>query len=107
MRTHDDNACSLTGATSFINVDLRNGGLFKQPLIDTNGDGKYDNKDTLVGMLTYNDNIDPNSGNTQISINGQLSNMTMATGTKGVISINQNPLSDNPLLRRLSWRESF
>ena len=107
MRTHDDNACSLTGATSFINVDLRNGGLFKQPLLDTNGDGKYDNKDTLVGMLTYNNNIAPNSGNTEVSINGQRSNMTVATGTNGDISINQNPLSDNPILRRLSWREIF
>ena len=33
--------------------------------------------------------------------------MTMAIGTNGVISINQNPLSDNPILRRLSWREIF
>lgn len=107
MRTNDENACSLTGATSFINVDLRNGGLFKKPLIDTNGDGKYDEKDTFVGMLTYNNNIAPNSGNTKISINGQLSNMTVAIGTNGVISINQNPLPNDPTLRRVSWREIF
>ena len=58
-------------------------------------------------MLTYNNNIAPNSGNTEVSINGQRSNMTVATGTNGDISINQNPLSDNPILRRLSWREIF
>ena len=107
MRTHDDKACSLTGATSFINVDLRNGGLFKQPLLDTNGDGKYDSKDTLVGMVSYNNNIAPNSGTTRITNNGQASNITVGIGTNGVISINQNPLDTDPVLRRVSWREIF
>lgn len=106
-RTDETNVCTPTGSTSFISVDLKNGGLYRAPIYDTNFDGKYDDKDVNIGMMTYKDNIAPTKGSVGATVNGRNTTAVVALGTKRTISFLINPLGDDPILRRLSWREIF
>ena len=47
-----ENACKVSGSTSIISVDLRNGGEYEKSVFDTDRNRKVDDKDDVGGMLT-------------------------------------------------------
>ena len=47
-----ENACKVSGSTSIISVDLRNGGEYEKSVFDTDSNRKVDDKDDVGGMLT-------------------------------------------------------
>lgn len=108
-------SCSLSGSTSFINVDLKNGGLFGKPVFDTNGDGVFDEKDAKAGMVTYYDNIAATSAMSMAQTANGEATVLAAMGDTGQISLTMNPLEEPPppktppkgIVRRISWQEIF
>lgn len=107
-QTDSANSCTISGSTSFINVDLTDGGLFDQPLFDTNNDGKFDGDDVKIGMVTFNNLIAPSSGMAPVQTDQGLYNTIVAIGVGDKINLNINPLLNRRSgLRRLSWREIY
>ena len=115
-RTNDGTSCSLDGSTSFISVDLKNGGLFPTAILDTNGDGKVDGQDAKVGMVTYANNIAVAYSVAQARHQSGNAVVIAATGTGGQISaaivtgkmqIIPPPVKAKGTIRRISWQEIF
>ena len=114
-RTDDPNSCSLTGSTSFIGLNLKDGAMPKDKLYDTNGDGKFDNDDVDAGIITVANNLAVVSSSVMIlNSAGSLANLKVAVGTNGVVALQrqkytlqQQPPSGKAVLRRISWREIF
>ena len=117
-RTDDPNSCSLTGSTSFIGLNLKDGAMPKDKLYDTNGDGKFDNDDVDAGIITVANNLAVVSSSVMILNSvGSEANLKVAVGTNGVVALQrqkyamptqppQGP-SVKAVLRRISWREIF
>lgn len=100
-----ENICVSSGTTSFIAVDVKDGSLFDSPIFDLNGDGKFDENDGKIGMISFKGNIALNSSLLMLKT-PQRVNLLTAIGTNEVISLNIKP--DNGVqFRRLSWREIF
>lgn len=118
-RTDDPNSCSLTGSTSFIGLNLKDGAMPKDKLYDTNGDGKFDNDDVDAGIITVANNLAVVSSSVMILNSvGSQANLKMAVGTNGVVALQRQkyavpppptptPPSGKAVLRRISWREIF
>ncbi|AZR59212.1 pilus assembly protein [Eikenella corrodens] len=107
-------SCSLSGSTSFINVDLKNGGLFGKPVFDTNGDGVFDEKDAKTGMITFYDNIAVTSAMSLAQTANGEATVLAAMGDTGQMSLAMNPLEkprppqdSKGIVRRISWQEIF
>ena len=107
-------SCSLSGSTSFINVDLKNGGLFGKPVFDTNGDGVFDEKDAKTGMITFYDNIAVTSAMSLAQTANGEATVLAAMGDTGQMSLAMNPLekprpphNSKGIVRRISWQEIF
>ena len=47
-----ENACKVSGSTSIISVDLRNGGEYEKSVFDTDRNRKVDDKDDVGSMIT-------------------------------------------------------
>lgn len=114
-RTTNPTSCSLSGSTSFINVDLKNGGLFGKPVFDTNGDGVFDENDAKVAMVTFYDNIAVTSAMSLAQTANGEATVLAAMGDTGQMSLTMNPLEEPPppktppkgIIRRISWQEIF
>lgn len=108
--TDDTNLqCQRSGSTSYLSVDVSNGGLSNIPVFDTNNDGKHDQSDEpisvfeMLGMTTSQTRV------TRIKkLDGTIGSLLIANdGTlkrdASLYDIKQSPAG----LRRLSWREIF
>lgn len=111
--TGNISAACVRGANSgWVQVDVRNGGRFPKALVDTNNDGKFDEKDSSeVGMV---ENIGVNTPNASLfkyrDEDGKIQTVGLSKSGLGEDEEAWRRFRDLETLagvRRISWREIF
>lgn len=97
-----------SGKSALIEVDLRNGGLYKKPVFDTDRDGLFNTNDTLAAMSVNENSLSLKRKN--ITINNGISKAYDSAISHG----DSNQTADEERLNRfqnkvsrISWREIF
>lgn len=100
--------CQRAGSTSYISVDVKNGGLNKKPIFDTNRDGLHNNDDKSVAIYEIGGMTTSQSTLMQVRLpNG--TTRAVIRGTDGGITadVDLHKLDSEAGVRRISWREIF
>lgn len=109
--------CSTSGgATYMTTVNLFNGGKYRKPVYDTNGDGSYDSQDTVYSTMAMSGTTPRLLGS--VSLNAEKPASTegdkkketcyAAVNTSGEMgTICSDAITAAFSIRRISWRELF
>lgn len=103
------NMCASSGQSALIEVDLRTGGLFNQPLFDTGGDKRVNNQDTAASAMISSEGLALKRVNVNVQGGAERreARVLWVGDTGDIVDISLNPLIQTNRVRRISWREVF
>lgn len=94
--------CEGTGKGRLVEVEALSGGMLGYPVLDTNGDGKIDDKDQVVAGTNINDGI--TGGITIVESDGGLDSKFLTSSSGAVHRILELGAS-MPYSKRIMWRQ--
>ena len=105
--TNNGNICSNnSGVSALIEVDLQTGGMYRNPVFDTNRDHRFDNSDALSAMVVHTGQLALKRNTVTMLTKAGKKQGSLLVGDSGEpTNENLNPLFNT--VHRISWGEIF
>lgn len=105
--TNNGNICSNnSGVSALIEVDLQTGGMYRNPVFDTNRDHRFDSSDALSAMVVHTGQLALKRNTVTMLTKAGKKQGSLLVGDSGEpTNENLNPLFNT--VHRISWGEIF